>query len=143
MKVVPDTNVLVNAFLSSKGSPAQVLEALRQERFELVGSAAVFAEYQEVLSYGKVQALHQMSDAKITEVINALKSSAILVESSLALAGILRDPDDTKFLECAVIGRALYIVSQDLDLLSVKEYQEIQIVSPGLFLKILKAGRYP
>lgn len=143
MKVVLDTNVLVSAFLSSKGSPAQVLEALRQERFELVGSEAIFAEYQEVLSYEKVQALHQMSKAKITAVINALKGSALIVEPSPALVGVLRDPDDTKFLECAVAGRAPYIVSQDLDLLSVKEYQGIQIISPGLFLKILKAGRYP
>lgn len=142
MKVVLDTNVLVSAFLSSKGSPAQILEALRQERFELVESEAIFAEYQAVLSYEKVQALHQMDSTKITEVINALKSSAILVEPTPVHADALGDPDDTKFLECAVAGRALYIVSQDLDLLSMRAYQEIQIVSPGLFLKILKASRY-
>ena len=141
MKVVLDINVLVSAFLSAKGAPAQVLEALHQETFELVISEPILDEYQAVLNYEKVQALHQMSSEAITEVIDALKSVAIIVDPAQSLAGIIRDPDDTKFLECAVAGRVLYIVSQDLDLLSLKAYQEIQIVSPGLFLNILKAGR--
>ena len=143
MKAVLDTNVLVSAFLSAKGAPAQVLEALHQESFDLIVSEPILDEYQQVLSYGKVQAIHLMNRGEIAEVIDALKSFAIIVDPAQSLAGIIRDPDEPKFLECAVAGRALYIVSQDLDLLSLKAYEEIQIVSPGLFLKILKAGRYP
>ena len=110
MKIVLDTNTLVSAFLSNRGAPAQVLEALRQEAFELVVSEAILDEYQQVLGYEKVQILHQMDGAEITEVIDALKGVAIIVEPRQSLAGVVRDPDDTKFLECALAGNALYIV---------------------------------
>lgn len=42
---------------------------------------------------------------------------------------ICRDPDDNKFLECAKDSHAIYIVSGDKDLLIIKEYENIQIVT--------------
>ncbi len=42
---------------------------------------------------------------------------------------ICRDPDDNKFLECAKDSHALYIVSGDKDLLVIKEYENIQIMT--------------
>ena len=46
---------------------------------------------------------------------------------------------DEKFLSCALEGNADYIVSGDDDLLSIKQYHEIKIVTPTDFLdRILK-----
>ena len=47
---------------------------------------------------------------------------------------ICRDPDDNKFIECAIDGRCLYIVSGDRDLLSLKKYNDVQIVTVAKFL---------
>lgn len=46
---------------------------------------------------------------------------------------ICRDPDDDKFLECAKDSRALYIVSGDKDLLVIKNYDNIEIVTAKEF----------
>ncbi len=42
---------------------------------------------------------------------------------------ICRDPDDNKFLGCAKDSHAIYIVSGDKDLLVIKEYEKIQIIT--------------
>ena len=48
---------------------------------------------------------------------------------------ICRDPDDNKFIECAVDTKALYIVSGDKDLLDIQEYQGIEILTAAEFCK--------
>lgn len=52
---------------------------------------------------------------------------------------IERDPDDNKFIECALDGRCDYVVSQDLDLLELGSYARIQIVKVGKFLRLLES----
>ncbi|MDR2727912.1 MAG: putative toxin-antitoxin system toxin component, PIN family, partial [Chitinispirillales bacterium] len=47
---------------------------------------------------------------------------------------ICRDPDDDKFIACAVDGKCKYIVSGDNDLLSVKPFKNVQIVSVREFM---------
>lgn len=49
---------------------------------------------------------------------------------------ICRDPDDNKFLSCAVNSNSYYIISGDKDLLDLKKYEEIQIVTVAEFLEI-------
>lgn len=48
------------------------------------------------------------------------------------------DPDDNKFIDCAVEGEPDYIVSDDPHLLELKEYMGIKIITPKKFLKLLK-----
>ena len=46
---------------------------------------------------------------------------------------ICRDPDDNKFLECAVSSRALYIVSGDKDLLDLEQFDDVAITTAAEF----------
>lgn len=46
---------------------------------------------------------------------------------------VCRDSDDNKFIECAVDAKALYIVSGDNDLLDIKEYDGIRIITAKEF----------
>ena len=68
---------------------------------------------------------------------------SLLLEKSLIVVPteevdiIKNDPDDNKFIEAALEGKAEYIVSQDKHLLLVKEYQGIKIIHPEDFLKLL------
>ena len=49
---------------------------------------------------------------------------------------VCRDPDDNKFIECAVAANALYIVSGDKDLLDLKKYRDVRILTAAEFLEI-------
>ena len=46
---------------------------------------------------------------------------------------ICRDPDDDKFVNCAIDARAIYIVSGDNDLLTIKNFAGIEIVTAREF----------
>ena len=50
---------------------------------------------------------------------------------------VCRDPDDDKFLACAIDGAAYYAVSGDSDLLSLGEFRGVKIVTASEFLSLL------
>jgi len=51
---------------------------------------------------------------------------------------VARDPNDDKILATASAAGADYLVSEDLDLLVLREYQGTRIVSAATFLGILE-----
>ncbi len=140
MRIVVDTNVVVSGAISAKGAPAEILRRWRQGQFELLVSEPMLAEYERALSYGRVRARHQMSQAEIHALVTQFRRFAILVEPLARLQVVTDDPDDDKFLECAVTGGAAYIVSGDPHLLAVKHYQGIQILSPAAFVAFLNTA---
>jgi len=139
MRVVIDTNVVISRFLSPTGTPAQIFEQWQLNAFELVLSEPILAEFQKVLEYERIQARHHMAPEEITEVINGFRQFAVLVDVKERLAVIEEDPEDDRFLECAVAGSAEVIVSGDAHLLDLKEYRGIQILSPAAFLILLRS----
>ncbi len=60
-----------------------------------------------------------------------------MITLKTAVSGVSQDPDDDKFLACAVDGQADYLVSGDPHLLRLQEYQDTKIVQPSVFLEIL------
>ncbi len=61
-------------------------------------------------------------------ILSPLFSSFKMIESKTNIE-VCRDPDDDKFLECAIDAKAMYIVSGDNDLLVIGEYENIQIIT--------------
>jgi len=57
------------------------------------------------------------------------------------LKGMVRDPDDNAVLECAVTGKASFIITGDLDLLTLETYEGIEIVRPAEFLGRWETGK--
>jgi len=63
------------------------------------------------------------------------KSIIVIPDNKLEI--IKDDPDDNKFLEAAVQGKAEFIISQDKHLLKIIEYERIKIVHPKDFIKMI------
>lgn len=137
MRVAIDTNVIVSAFLSPSGVPAQLLAYLEAEAYVLLVSGPILAEYGRALQYPKVRTLHGMRDDEIAGVLDVLRAVAVLVESGERLDVVKEDRDDNKFFECGVAGGASYLVSGDAKVQAVGLYQGIRVVAPALFLEIL------
>ncbi len=66
-------------------------------------------------------------------------STAVTVDPDFVPA-ICRYPGDDKFLAAALAGEANYIVSEDLDLLSIGEYEGIKICDSRTLIDFLGAG---
>ena len=137
MRVVADTNVVVSRYVAPRGVVVRILERWQQNAFDLLVSEAILAEYQRVLAYPRLRARHGLSDEEISVVIEDFREIGLLIEPEVSLSVVEDDPDDGKFLECAVAGGAEYIVTGDPHLLNLKQYQGIQILSPAAFLAFL------
>ncbi|GAQ94510.1 putative toxin-antitoxin system toxin component, PIN family [Thermodesulfovibrio aggregans] len=66
-----------------------------------------------------------------TDIINEAVTDVI--QDSLTISGICKDKDDDNIIACAVASNADYIVTGDTELLSVKKYKRIRILSPRDF----------
>jgi putative PIN family toxin of toxin-antitoxin system len=142
-RVVIDTNVLISAVLSSRGAPAQILHLFQQQLFEWLISEDIFLEYTSALRYDRVKKRHQLNDEELYEFLQSIRAVAILVKPTHHLGGVVSDPDDNKFFECALEGGAHFIVSGDAAVQAVKQYQGIHILSPALFLTMLEQEENP
>lgn len=138
MRIVIDTNVLVSAFLSPHGAPAHVFQEYEHGSFDLLVSEPILTEYQQALTYPKVQAHHQMSETEVARTIEEMKRGAIVVTPKSTVALDISDKDDIKFFACAVAGAGEYIVSGDRLVQEVGAYRGVQVLSPSLFLTVLK-----
>jgi putative PIN family toxin of toxin-antitoxin system len=89
----------------------------------------IIDEYIETIDYLK----DKYKDKNINIPINHIISSVHCIESKTKI-DICRDPDDNKFIECAMDGKCVYIVSGDKDLLTIGEIENIEIVTVSEFL---------
>lgn len=132
--VVIDTSVWISG-VYYRGNPFRVLQEWRDAQFELINTQATLEEITRRL---RDKAIQFGADPTLAEDwVEYISVFANLVEPTGAGQGVTRDPKDDKFLDAAVSGKAVFLVSSDHDLLSLKEYQGIKIVSPKEFLEIL------
>jgi len=132
MKVTVDTNVLISA-LGWNGAEAAVLEMAMDCSLELCISAQILSEFYRVVKYPKFG----FTNEEIDGFIGRLLPNVILLSPSTRLYVVEADPDDNKIIECAVEGKASYIISGDKHLLQLGEYEGINIVKASEFLQIV------
>ena len=137
VRAVLDANVYVSAAVRAEGPPGQIIERfLRGGSFEIVMSQDIVDEVLRALTYPKVRKYVRPGlDPELWfEDIVVLSQ---LVAREQAVAGASKDPDDDKYIAVAIEGRAGFIVAGDADLLDLKEYEGIRIVSARVFLDLL------
>lgn len=136
IRVVVDTNVYVSGLIKRNGPPGRVLAAQRGGQFDLVTSPALLAELEMVLRRPHILKLIHASVAEVLDFVDQLRVASIVVTPDIALA-VSRDPDDDRVLEAAQAGHADFIVSGDGDLLDLREFVGIPILTPTGFLTLL------
>lgn len=134
IRAVLDTNVVVSALLFS-GPPSRLISAWQSGRLRPVVSAPILDEYIRVLAYPKFKLTN-------TEIRGLLEEELIpFIETVTAVPTNipdLRDPDDAKFITCAVAAGVRWLVSGDDDLLSLHHVESVDILSVTAFLQQLK-----
>ena len=134
MKVVLDTNVFVSGIFFA-GVPGQILEAWRGGKVQLVLSPEIVEEYVEVLH--RLEKLY--SPMKVEPIIELVLAGAEIVTVPPLEKPISADPDDDKFIACALASKAKVIISGDKHLLDMDGFQGLEISMPSEFInKYLK-----
>ena len=114
-RVTVDTNIFLRSF--QKGSPADHLVSLwRNMRFVLALSAAILDEVREVLLRPHLMERYSYTQQEAIDLINELTQRAITVEVPDSYK-LCRDPEDDRFVDCAIWSRAQFLVSYDNDII--------------------------
>ena len=129
MKVVLDTNVLISGIFFS-GPPHQILNAWRDGKVQLAVSQEILSEYWRV---GEALA-EEFPAIDLRPILDLVTIEAELYVAKDLPEPLCSDPDDDKFLACAIASSSKIIISGDKHLLKVSGYQDIEILKPREFV---------
>lgn len=134
--VVVDNNVFVSAFLRG-GKPLAVLDTIGFGHVELISTESMMQQLEQVLKRPKFQPDFEQRGIDIFHLLNRYQRLARYVTPTLIPETIVRDDEDKRFIECAVGGKADYLISGDRDLTTIGIFRGIPILTPAQFLQIL------
>ncbi|MBF0339247.1 MAG: putative toxin-antitoxin system toxin component, PIN family [Nitrospirae bacterium] len=135
LRVVVDANVFISSILNTRGSPARVLDLINSGKLQLVTSFEIISEVKRVLLYPKISNRYKDTYYKAEQYLHNIFALADFTEGKLKTKTVIDDPSDNKYLECAMEGRADFIVSGDRHLKNLKFFHRIPILNPEEFLK--------
>ncbi|RZK15882.1 MAG: putative toxin-antitoxin system toxin component, PIN family [Hymenobacter sp.] len=134
LKIVLDTNVLLVS-ISPRSRYRWIFDALLDKRFTLCVTTEI------LLEYGEIVARH-IGDQYFYETMMALENLSNLKRITPRFRfNLLADPDDNKFVDCAIAANAVCIVSHDRDFLPLREieFPKVAVVNTAGF-KVLLNG---
>lgn len=131
MRIVLDTNVFISSFFG--GNPRAIIDLWKDGRLTLCLSQEIFDEYIEVL-----RRLGLDNTPEMEELLKLFATGFhIVFTTRTPEIHVVPDPDDDKFIACALALKAGCVVTGDKALVEVRLYQGIRIVTPREFLEIM------
>ena len=127
MRILIDTNILISG-LFFHGLPKKLLSEMDFEKFNICVNEEIVLEYIEKVDKKFSNAKYVIDKELREKFFSSLQSFEM--KSDLK---ICRDPKDDKFINCAIDAKAIYIVSGDSDLLTIKNFAGIEIVTAREF----------
>jgi putative PIN family toxin of toxin-antitoxin system len=124
--------------LSRVGPAARIFSLAREGKFRLVTAPAILREVRIGFFKQHIRRRYPLPLEEIADYLAALQLNADVVAGDLEVDRVTDDPKDHPILACAVEGDARYVVTDDRrDLLPIKHWRRIQIVSAPAFLRML------
>ncbi|MFH1932755.1 MAG: putative toxin-antitoxin system toxin component, PIN family [Pseudomonadota bacterium] len=125
-----DTNIYISAIFWG-GKPREVVDLGRDENMLIFTSSDIEREIAE-----KLRTKFRLDEEETNQIILDFSTFTIPVKITKQIQAVPDDPDDDKFIECAVSCGADFIVSGDQHLLRIKEYEGIKILTAAEFLPL-------
>lgn len=130
MKIVLDTNVLLVSY-SPKSEFRRIFDAFLNEEIILCVTTDILYEYEEILN--------KRANTTISSVILSIIENASNVEFITKYYQwqlISEDPDDDKFVDCAIASNATFLVSDDKHFNGLKliDFPKVNVITAEEFL---------
>ena len=131
MRVVVDTNVIVSGLLSPSGHSGRIIELLLTGRVIPLFDDRMLHEYHEVVSRPRLR----IDPVRVFTVLNRIEQRGVHV-SAPPLAIEVPDPDDLAFVEVAVAGAAVAIITgNSRHFVSACEAASVPLLTPAEFIE--------
>lgn len=135
IKTVIDTNVFIAGLINETGAPAKIINYWEERAFDLLISEMVLTEYKNLLlTFTKIPKI------KSKEILEIIEQLAIKIDVRENFS-VCKDISDNKFIDCAVNGKADYLVTKNLKHFP-KDFRGIQVIKVGDFLDVLEKQHY-
>jgi putative PIN family toxin of toxin-antitoxin system len=128
VRVLFDSNVWL-AILTTDGRCRQTWRAVRTQS-QIHASPDILAEIEE-----KLRSKFGFSPRHARLLTRFVRRQTVAVEVSEPPPNACRDPDDDRILAAAVQARCAYLVTGDNDLLMLKQFADVSIVTPREFME--------
>lgn len=132
MKIVIDTNIIISGIFFG-GKPRELLSQWFSGRCTVICTEDILREYIRTIEKLTAKTNHLVSESIVTTIVENLEMIENIIFDSYS-----RDPDDDKFINCAISGNAQYIVTGDKDLIVLDQIAGIEIIEICDFLVVLK-----
>ena len=133
-RIVLDTNCLISS-LPKKGKYYQVWQDFFANKYILCYTNEILTEYEEILT----QKLGQTIAQNIIKAIIA-RPNTLKFDPHFQFQLITQDVDDNKFVDCAIVANAQYIVTEDrhYNVLETIDFPKVDVIDLDTFLTILQ-----
>jgi len=136
IRIVIDTKIFVRYLIR----PSAVIKELLEMRWltdqvQVVTAPELIAEVTEVLRRPKIQAYIKPQEAQV--ILDTIRRKADLLPSLGPVPPYTGAPKDDKFVACALLGNAQYLVSVDEDILVLQQVEQVKMVTPYALLLLL------
>jgi putative PIN family toxin of toxin-antitoxin system len=128
IKVVIDTNIYISAIFWG-GKPRAVIDLGRDKKIQIFTSPDIENEISE-----KLRVKFNLPESEVNQILFDFSTFTFPIIVKKKYQVVSKDPDDDKFIECAMQCHADFIVTGDHHLLDIREYSGIKILSASEFL---------
>jgi uncharacterized protein len=130
-----DVNVLASGFPADTGIPAAVIDRWTDLAYELIISEHILEGL--IRTWQKPYFQRRFGMDRVQRIMAVLRAEATLVVPAATVRGVAEDEEDDLVLATAVAGGADFLVTGDRYLQALGQYQNVVILSPRQFLKVM------
>jgi putative PIN family toxin of toxin-antitoxin system len=137
IRIVVDTSVLIRYLIKPSVAIRDLIEVRwLGDEVQVVTALELIEELAGVLERDYIQVLIHPPEEQA--LLDAIHIKAEIVPPLGTIPTYSRDPKDDKFVACALVGEAEYIITVDKDLLVLEALQGVRMVTPDEFRALLK-----
>jgi len=129
---VIDSNIFISGIIFG-GNPRKIIDIVTEGKIQLYISSDILREIKEVLERDKFGFSQNITQ----QIIFEIESLSEFVSPKSKHSIVNRDPDDNIIIDCAMEAKVDYIITDDYDLLSLKEYKNIRIINASDFMDLI------
>ena len=134
IRAIIDTSVLIRYLIK----PSAAIKELIEERWlgdevQMVTALDLIADLEGVLKRDYIQTLIRTEEGQA--LLDAITQKADILPPLGPVPAYTRDPKDDKFVACALVGDANYLITEDKDILVLEVVEDVRIVTPYDFLR--------
>lgn len=128
MKIILDTNVLASGIFFP-GVPLRILQGIKQGKYSTVVTNDIVDEYKRTIT----KLTKDFPGVDATAQLELFVVSSEICQPKILVNPVCEDPDDDKFIACAIASKTKIIVSGDKHLLKISGYQNVRVLKPRAF----------